>query len=1202
MPQDNIKPTGYNGSATQPYAPAQRTTQIGLLPNAYLTLPNDLMIIQTNGITSQITVDNLRKSFFENYAVQSVNGMTGQVKVGVNNLDDTKITNPNPKDVLYYNGYQWINLPLQDNLTLNNMSDVSVTTPTPNNDILGWNSRLNKWTNVAYDPTQGLASMLWTPCENVSGFFVSSYTLGTVTSFTTKAKGLYYSNNGIDLQQTNITTGNWYSVIQFGDKLYTAGSTGVLSSTNGITWTQTSETDPSCRVDMASTKKMVIIQSNGVSVMDTNGTVTKPISSGEYATSMYSGTSWLVGGTNTLAYSTNDAVSFTSIPFTGFIRDIEVFNGQWLLATSVGLFSMTTVSGTYFKIKDGDFTHVVNSAGLTLALSTGNKPIWTTNGVTWNTALNGNNLQYAMFGNGYWVAGGSDSGLWWSIDGNEWALSNQTTGTLVSASYSGTTFFALTTTGVLWSNNTVGKVLSVNGQTGVVSIALADLYGTNLANAQNNNVMTYSDSKWIPSNSLSINTLTVTDNAVFGKDVTINGNINIPNGLAILNMLTTTQVLGAFTPDLNEYSFMASAYDDNSLNKGGQFRLYPTINDDWNMGALRYYTDETTQEHIDLLFDGQKIQYKGSEIVNQDMLSGLFPTEALPNNANLDDYIKTGGFTQNTTPTGENFPILEVGTLQVIGAGGVVSQQYITSEDMYTRRTFNTEWSDWVATVSTDSPNFTGTPTAPTAIVGTDTDQIATTKFVVQSMTHAGNYYPNLISAGSDVNTSLTYTGTGGFILTKGPLVANSDKPSTFLYRPRVTINTTNQTDSNYFALIGDITNGTLLDAKFKSIISAGNISAYSLTVTNTLQVKSVTAPTVNTTNIVTSDIVTLSTNAIRIKNSTAPDPAVIQRNDGNNFWLLLTNSNQPDGDYNALRPFSIKLTNGLVTMGNGLNVTNSINTDALTVTNSANLPANTHGVTPATADKSTLLATTAYVCGAIDAYAIRNYSFAPLVMQGEPTYQETSGTNFPGDYKGHNTTGGVVWWGNGNVNATATTACSGTASFSISTYQVGNTITVECFFTGTRWNNSNNGGSAQGEVGGIVTFNALDIILPNGQSLITIWMASGGVPAVTTQGNHIVGTFTPKYGTPSTPLSIHCVAEYTNPNGGFNSGFTQIMILNIQTQAVTLSEEPLTLRRKALYEIVSRLAQKTHLYHDAVNDTYFYLQDGILVQIALPV
>lgn len=52
----------------------------------------------------------------------------------------------------------------------------------------------------------------------------------------------------------------------------------------------------------------------------------------------------------------------------------------------------------------------------------------------------------------------------------------------------------------------------------------------------------------------------------------------------------------------------------------------------------------------------------------------------------------------------------------------------------------------------------------------------------------------------------------------------------------------------------------------------------------------------------------------------------VIHRNDGNNYYILLTNSGEAlNGSYNSLRPFYINLSSGLVTFGNNILVNNTI-------------------------------------------------------------------------------------------------------------------------------------------------------------------------------------------------------------------------------------------------------------------------------------
>lgn len=64
------------------------------------------------------------------------------------------------------------------------------------------------------------------------------------------------------------------------------------------------------------------------------------------------------------------------------------------------------------------------------------------------------------------------------------------------------------------------------------------------------------------------------------------------------------------------------------------------------------------------------------------------------------------------------------------------------------------------------------------------------------------------------------------------------------------------------------------------------------------------------------------SANAFRLKGSSY---GVFFRNDNSHFYILLTNSGNPTGSYNSLRPFYINLSSGRVTIGNGLSVSGTI-------------------------------------------------------------------------------------------------------------------------------------------------------------------------------------------------------------------------------------------------------------------------------------
>lgn len=52
----------------------------------------------------------------------------------------------------------------------------------------------------------------------------------------------------------------------------------------------------------------------------------------------------------------------------------------------------------------------------------------------------------------------------------------------------------------------------------------------------------------------------------------------------------------------------------------------------------------------------------------------------------------------------------------------------------------------------------------------------------------------------------------------------------------------------------------------------------------------------------------------------------VMLRNDGGNYYTLITNSGDPYGTWNGLRPFTISLTTGIVSMSSGVNISGGFN------------------------------------------------------------------------------------------------------------------------------------------------------------------------------------------------------------------------------------------------------------------------------------
>ncbi|MEQ9744142.1 tail fiber protein [Pectobacterium actinidiae] len=72
-----------------------------------------------------------------------------------------------------------------------------------------------------------------------------------------------------------------------------------------------------------------------------------------------------------------------------------------------------------------------------------------------------------------------------------------------------------------------------------------------------------------------------------------------------------------------------------------------------------------------------------------------------------------------------------------------------------------------------------------------------------------------------------------------------------------------------------------------------------------------------------TGELLLSAANALRLVYG---DYGVIIRNDGNRFYLLLTNKGDKTGSYNSLRPLDINLATGDITVGHNLNVTGLLN------------------------------------------------------------------------------------------------------------------------------------------------------------------------------------------------------------------------------------------------------------------------------------
>jgi len=126
---------------------------------------------------------------------------------------------------------------------------------------------------------------------------------------------------------------------------------------------------------------------------------------------------------------------------------------------------------------------------------------------------------------------------------------------------------------------------------------------------------------------------------------------------------------------------------------------------------------------------------------------GAMPAKQIdiPYSADLNTYLKAGFFGQPLSAgaaSGQNYPVAQAGTLLVESTGTTPNEVTQTYTRFDTGATFkrvyysngNPQWTEWRTLAYTDSPAFTGTPTAPTANAGTNTTQIATTAFVAAAV------------------------------------------------------------------------------------------------------------------------------------------------------------------------------------------------------------------------------------------------------------------------------------------------------------------------------------------------------------------------------------------------------------------------------------------------------------------------------------
>lgn len=226
----------------------------------------------------------------------------------------------------------------------------------------------------------------------------------------------------------------------------------------------------------------------------------------------------------------------------------------------------------------------------------------------------------------------------------------------------------------------------------------------------------------------------------------------------------------------------------------------------------RVLKNGTWQPWQEIMSESATMQYAGS-------ITGV--------GANLNDYLMRGIYVVPSTTIaqdGVNFPIASSGSLEVLGAynqgnqGSMttnVSQRFTSANQnrVFSRTLSSGNWTAWKELAVTDSPSFTGTPTAPTAPVGTSSTQIATMAALLNGMgafglgvdagtshsatadsiTASGTYLvsgTNSVASGLPVNVTHVVTHNSGTTATSGfqlaaPLTASASNKGRFFARAK---------------------------------------------------------------------------------------------------------------------------------------------------------------------------------------------------------------------------------------------------------------------------------------------------------------------------------------------------------------------------------------------------------------------------------
>lgn len=223
------------------------------------------------------------------------------------------------------------------------------------------------------------------------------------------------------------------------------------------------------------------------------------------------------------------------------------------------------------------------------------------------------------------------------------------------------------------------------------------------------------------------------------------------------------------------------------------------------------------------------------------------------------------------------------------------------------------------------SPALTGTPTAPTQAAGNNSTRIATTAFVATAVANgvSGKADMNHTHVAADI-TDLQPLLDQKAALNHGHAISGITGLSDALAAKADAETVSSQLASRYTKNEVDLAlSGYYTKNQMDLALNGKAASAHGHTIANITDLQTTLDAKLGLSGgTLSGELLSTSANAYRLLSS---NYGAFLRNDDASFYLLFTASGDRLGTWNSLRPFTVSLTTGGVTMGHGLSVTGNI-------------------------------------------------------------------------------------------------------------------------------------------------------------------------------------------------------------------------------------------------------------------------------------